>query len=99
MHPSQIGGEFLGGDPANHVAGKPEEKPARRHGRQKPKPKVKPLPYEERLHRDVVLFEQRQLDDIRRRMKTIAPQIKEIPKLEEAEKALKEIKKNGKKHA
>lgn len=85
MHPSQMGGEFVGGDPANHVVGKQEEKPARRHGRQKPKPKAQPLQFEERLVRD-----------IRERMASIAPQIKEIPKLEEAEKALKEIKKNEK---
>jgi|1186.fasta_scaffold77686_3 hypothetical protein len=30
--------DFLPGDPANHVVGKPEEKPARRHAPPPPKP-------------------------------------------------------------
>ena len=60
--------DFLGGDPANHVLGRPEEKPARRHAPQKPKPKGRPpLPFEERL-----------LRDIRARKERIAPRLKEI---------------------
>lgn len=74
--------DFMGGDPAHHVIGKPEEKPAKRHARQKPKPKAAPLQFEDRL-----------LRDIRRRKAEIAPFLDEIPKLEEAHKALKEIKK------
>lgn len=30
--------DFIPGDPAVHVIGRADEKPARRHGRQKPKP-------------------------------------------------------------
>lgn len=74
----------MAGDPAHRVIGKPEEKPARRHGRQKPKPKTQPLHFEERL-----------LRDIRARKERLATRIKEIAQLEEAERALKEIKKNG----
>jgi hypothetical protein len=87
LKPSDIQGDFNGGDPANHVAGRPDEKPARRHGRQKPKPKAQPLQFEDRL-----------LRDIRQRLATIAPQIKEIPKLEEAEKVLAGIPKKGKRN-
>lgn len=32
------GSDFLPGDPARHVLGRPDEKPARRHGTQKPRP-------------------------------------------------------------
>lgn len=76
--------DFMGGDPAHHVIGKPEEKPARRHAPQKPKPKTQPLQFEERL-----------LRDIRARKDRIAPRLKEIAMLEEAEKVLNEISKNG----
>jgi hypothetical protein len=81
MNPSEMAGEFKGGDPAHHIVGKSDEKPARRHGRQKPKPKTQPLQFEERL-----------LRDIRVRMERIAPRLKEIERLEKAEKALKELK-------
>jgi hypothetical protein len=74
--------DFMGGDPAHHVIGKPEEKPARRHAPQKPKPPVKPP----------MQFEDRLLRDIRKRMEEIAPVLKEIPRLEKAAQALKEIK-------
>lgn len=83
MNPSEMAGEFKGGDPVSHIIGKQEEQPARRHGRQKPKPKAQPLQFEERL-----------LRDIRVRMERIAPRLKEIERLEKAEKALKELK-NG----
>lgn len=76
--------DFMGGDPARHVIGKEEEKPARKHAPQKPKPKAQPLHFEARL-----------LRDIRARKERIAPRLKEIAQLEKAEKALKEIKKNG----
>lgn len=72
--------DFMGGDPARHVVGKPEEKPARVHAPQKPKPKAQPLQFEARL-----------LRDIRVRKEQIAPRLKEIERLEAAEKALKEI--------
>lgn len=91
MHPQKLSlsgdamtQDFMGGDPAHHVLGKPEEKPARRHAPQKPKPKAQPLQFEERL-----------LRDIRARKERIAPRLKEIVRLEAAEKALKEIKRNG----
>lgn len=74
--------DFMAGDPAHHVIGKPEEKPARRHASQKPKPKAAPLQFEDRL-----------LRDIRRRKEDIAPLIQEIPKLEQAQEILKEFKK------
>jgi hypothetical protein len=76
--------DFMGGDPAHHVIGKAEEKPARVHAPQKPKPKAQPLQFEARL-----------LRDIRVRKEQITPRLKEIEQLEAAEKALKEIKKNG----
>jgi hypothetical protein len=76
----QLQADFMGGDPAHHVIGKAEEKPARKHAPQKPKPKAKPLHFEERL-----------LRDIRVRKERIAPRLKEIAQLEAAEKALKEI--------
>lgn len=84
MNPSQMAGEFKGGDPAHHILGKQEEKPARRHGKQKPKPKTRPLQFEERL-----------LRDIRARMERLAPRLKEVERLEKAEKALKEIRDGG----
>lgn len=76
--------DFMGGDPARHVIGKAEEKPARKHAPQKPKPKAQPLHFEARLLRDIQV-----------RKEQIAPRLKEIAQLEAAEKALKEIKKNG----
>ena len=75
--------DFYPGDPANHVMGRSEEKPARRHAPQKPKPKAAPLNFEERL-----------LRDIRRRKAVLEPMIKEIPRLEKALKALEELKKS-----
>jgi hypothetical protein len=84
MNPSEMAGEFMGGDPARHVIGRSEEKTARRHSRQKPKPKTQPLQFEERL-----------LRDIRARKERIAPRLKEIERLEAAETALKEIKKDA----
>ena len=80
MNPREMAGEFMGGDPARHVIGKGDEKPARRHGKQKPKPKTQPLQFEERL-----------LRDIRARKERLAPRLKELERLEAAEKALKEI--------
>lgn len=75
--------DFMPGDPASHVIGKPEEKPARRHGRQKPKPKARPLQFEERL-----------LRDIQERMARLAPILDEVPRLEQALENLKGIEKN-----
>lgn len=74
--------DFYPGDPANHVIGKREERPAKRHGRQKPKPVATPLSFEERL-----------LRDIRLRMEELKPLIQEVPRLEQALKALKSVKK------
>jgi hypothetical protein len=74
--------DFMGGDPALHVIGKPEEKPARRHAPQKPKPKAQPLQFEDRL-----------LRDIRLRKEALAPFIQEIPRLEKAQEILKGLKK------
>lgn len=77
----QTQADFMGGDPAHHVLGKPDEKPARRHAPQKPKPKARPMQFEERL-----------LSNIRKRMQQIAPVLEEVARLEKAEQALKEIK-------
>jgi hypothetical protein len=74
--------DFLAGDPAHHVIGKPEEKPARRHASQRAKPKARPLSFEERLVRD-----------IRRRKEDLSPFIQEITKLERAQEILKGLKK------
>lgn len=74
--------DFMPGDPAKYVIGKSEEKPARRHGRQKRKPKTEPL-----------MFEARLLRDIRERKEALAPLVKEIPRLERAQEILKGIKK------
>lgn len=75
--------DFMAGDPAHHVIGRPEEKPARRHAPQKPKPRAEPLQFEERL-----------LRDIRRRKADLAPLVQEVPELEQAEAILKGIKKS-----
>lgn len=75
--------DFFPGDPALHVMGRSEEKPARRHAPQKPKPKVTPLTFEERL-----------LRDIRKRKAVLEPMIKEIPQLEKALAALEALKKS-----
>jgi hypothetical protein len=74
--------DFMAGDPAHHVIGKPEEKPARRHASQKPKPKAAPLQFEDRL-----------LRDIRRRKEALAPFVQELPRLERAQEILKGLKK------
>jgi hypothetical protein len=74
--------DFMPGDPARYVIGRSEEKPARRHGRQKRKPKTQPLQFEERL-----------LRDIRKRKEALAPLVQEVPKLEQAQEILKGIKK------
>jgi hypothetical protein len=74
--------DFMAGDPAHHVIGKPEEKPARRHAPQKPKPKAQPLQFEERL-----------LRDIRQRKEALAPLVQEVPELERAQEILKGLRK------
>jgi hypothetical protein len=74
--------DFMAGDPAHHVIGRPEEKPARRHAPQKPKPRAEPLQFEERL-----------LRDIRRRKADLAPLVQEVPELERAQEILKGLKK------
>lgn len=74
--------DFFPGDPVNHVLGRSDEKPARRHGRPKPKPGASPpLSFEERLLRDVRL-----------RKAMLESAVKEVPQLEDALKRLKEIK-------
>lgn len=73
--------DFFPGDPAKYVVGRKEEKPARRHGRQKPKPKAAPL-----------LFEERLLRDIRKRKEELKPVLDEVPQLMAALKALEDLK-------
>lgn len=72
--------DFYRGDPASHVIGRPDEKPARRHAPLKPKPQATPLSFEERL-----------LQNIRKRKMEIEPLVKEVPELEEALERLKTI--------
>jgi hypothetical protein len=72
--------DFYPGDPASHVLGRPDEKPARRHAPPKPKPRVRILEFEERL-----------LRDIRQRRMEIEPLVKEVPELEKALESLKTI--------
>lgn len=68
--------DFAPGDPANIVLGRPDEKPARRHAPQKPKP---------------IKGEKGILVDIRHRMSILEPLVKEHKKLTEANKVLKGI--------
>lgn len=68
--------DFLKGDPAQIVLGRSEEKPARRHGRQKPKP-----PLTARGILELVKYRKDQLE----------PVVEEYKELLEAKKALKGI--------
>jgi hypothetical protein len=68
--------DFYKGDPAKHVLGRSEEKPARIHGRQKPKPP--------RTGKVI-------LADILYRMEELKPVVAEYKELLEAQKALKGI--------
>jgi hypothetical protein len=65
--------DYLPGDPANHVLGKPEEKPAKRHAKQKPKPT--------KTARGIAA-------DIKLRMQEIEPLVKEYEILKEVDAAL-----------
>lgn len=74
-------GDVVRGDPANAVLGRDDdEKPARVHGEQPPKPPATPLTFVERLVRD-----------IRLRMDELRPLIEEVPQLEAAEHALANV--------
>lgn len=68
--------DFVPGDPANLVAGKPDEQSARVHAPQKPLPP--------RTGKMI-------LADIRLRMQELEPLVREYPALVEADKVLKGI--------
>jgi hypothetical protein len=65
--------EVIRGDPATIVLGKPDEKPARIHGK-------RPVPQRTAIHI---------LADIRLRMQELKPFVDEYPALEEAERVLR----------
>lgn len=68
--------DFYKGDPVRHVIGRLEEKPARRHGRQKPKPQL--------TARGILAL-------IEFRRQALEPVVAEYKELQEAQKALKGI--------
>jgi hypothetical protein len=67
--------DFKPGDPANHVLGKPDEKPAKVHGQQRPKPPRRPTAVT--IHRS-----------IKRRMDELKPVVEEYRRLDAAYNAL-----------
>lgn len=69
--------DFIPGDPASYVCGRPDERPARVHAPQKPKP---PLSFQKKL-----------LLDIRERKNEIKFATEEVPRLMEALKRLEEV--------
>jgi hypothetical protein len=84
-------GDVLRGDPVKYVVGG-EEKPARRHAPQPPKPPApKPLTLMERAHRDVVDYEWRLLTEVKMRKAELQPLVEEVPLLEEALRGLEGI--------
>jgi hypothetical protein len=70
------GADVLRGDPATHVIGKPDEKPARRHAPQPPKPGP--------TARTI-------LASIQLRMQELEPVVREVPELEAALEALRNV--------
>jgi len=68
--------DFYKGDPVRHVIGRAEEKPARIHGRQKPKPRL--------TGRGILAL-------IEFRKQELEPVVAEYKELLEAQKALKGI--------
>jgi hypothetical protein len=73
-----LAADVLRGDPATHVIGKPDEKPARRHAPLPPKPEAHPTA------RTI-------LADIRLRRQELEPLVREVPELEAALEALRNV--------
>lgn len=71
--------DFLRGDPAQHVLGRPEERPARVHAPQPPKPTIR------RVDQTTI---QR---DIQKRLRELGPLAEEAALLEQAIKALEDL--------
>jgi hypothetical protein len=75
---NQVHTDFVPGDPASHVLGKPEEKPAKKHAPQKPKP---------------IKTARGILADIEHRMQEIEPLLKEYAVLKDVRDILQHTKK------